>query len=165
MVTQQPDPHLRRRSVFTVTVSSAGADKVVHVSGDLDLSTAPRLAEALRWFSHADTGELFVDTAELTFCDCAGLSELLAAAQRRQAQGGRLVLTNVAPILQRLSHLLGLDAALGLMPVHHSTTRNASTPNRVDLAPAATAELPTPAWEVTPCQHSPIATAPMSAPA
>jgi ABC-type transporter Mla MlaB component len=62
----------------------------------LDLATAPRLAEVLEWLSRADTGELYVDTAELTFCDCAGLSVLLAAVQRRQAHGGRLVLTNAA---------------------------------------------------------------------
>jgi anti-sigma B factor antagonist len=91
----------------------------------LDLATAPRLAEVLEWLSRADTGELYVDTAELTFCDCAGLSVLLAAVQRRQAHGGRLVLTNAAPILRRVSHLLGLDTALGLTPAHRPTTLNA----------------------------------------
>jgi hypothetical protein len=45
--------------------------------------------------------------------------------RRRQAHGGRLVLTNAAPILRRVSHLLGLDTALGLTPAHRPTTLNA----------------------------------------
>lgn len=144
MLTQQPDPPSRRTSVFTVTMHGDGADKVVYVSGELDLASAPRLTEALQRLSRTDTGELCVDTAGLTFCDCAGLSVLLAAARRRQAEGGRLVLTNAAPILRRVSHLLGLDTALGLTAATRPITSDAHTPNRPGRTPALASGSSTP---------------------
>ncbi|WP_327580105.1 MULTISPECIES: STAS domain-containing protein [unclassified Streptomyces] len=66
----------------------------VSVAGDLDVCTAPAvrnvLREAVGWHARVD-----VDCGGLTFCDCTGLSALLAAAKAAKGAGSELRLCAV----------------------------------------------------------------------
>ena len=54
----------------------------LRLAGELDLATAPQLAEALLEFASSE-GELHLNVSELTFLDSSGLHVILALARAR----------------------------------------------------------------------------------
>ncbi|PWJ05398.1 hypothetical protein DKG34_21625 [Streptomyces sp. NWU49] len=76
----------------------------VTVAGDLDVCTAPIVREALR-DAVSRHERVDVDCAGLSFCDCSGLSALLAAARAAKAAGAELRLCAVPHVLVRLLRL------------------------------------------------------------
>jgi len=75
---------------------------VVHVSGELDLATVPRLEEAL---SAAPNGtRVVIDLSTCTFLDSSGVRVLASAARAAEAVGGRteLVVTEDSGIARVL---------------------------------------------------------------
>lgn len=88
----------------------------VTVAGDLDVVT-PDVREALK----AAHDRVDVDCGGLTFCDCTGLSALLAAAHAAKASGSELRLYSVPhppsaaadPRRQRLHTSLGASGVGG----------------------------------------------------
>ncbi|MET8897112.1 STAS domain-containing protein [Streptomyces albogriseolus] len=96
----------------TLTLASGrGADGTARlaVGGEIDMSNADRLAEAL----DSRPGPLVVDLTEVAYLDSAGLSVLFARADRLE-----LI---VPPLLEPVLTVSGLA---GLVPVHGSDTRN-----------------------------------------
>lgn len=100
---------------FTVTCRRDGARSVVAIAGELDMATAPLLDRVLRRLCSPAERELEIDVAELTFCDCSGLSVLLHAARRR---GRSLTLSHSSPALRRLIGLADVARALRLTEGH-----------------------------------------------
>jgi anti-anti-sigma factor len=78
----------------------------VQLSGELDLSTAPQLRDALLPMVRTG-GDLVVDLSGVAFIDCAGLRPLLRAGWELKGRG-RLILMAPSP---RASRLLGLAEA------------------------------------------------------
>lgn len=113
----QADP-----AALGITVPRNGGSSVVRVSGELDMASAPKLAAALRCLCLADGGDLQIDIATMSFCDCSGLSVLLAAARDCRGRGGQFALVNPTPPLRRLIGLAGLDEALGMRPAGTDAT-------------------------------------------
>ena len=73
-------------------MTSDGPDGMrVTVRGELDLSTAERLEEALRLAEARADGQLTLDYSGLEFIDSTGLQVLLDADHRAAAAGRRLV--------------------------------------------------------------------------
>ena len=58
----------------------------VEVAGELDLSTAAELQEAVRRAIDEGRGQLLVDLGGVTFMDSAGLGALLGAARTARAR-------------------------------------------------------------------------------
>ena len=79
----------RGGAVFSVTMRRDPHDNVMTVAGELDVASAPKLADALRRLEHPQHKDLSLDCAGIRFCDCAGLSVLITAARRRRAARGR----------------------------------------------------------------------------
>ncbi len=73
-----------------MTSESPGAVRVT-VRGELDLSTAERLEDALRVAEARADGHLVLDYSGLEFIDSTGLQVLLDADHRAAAAGRRLV--------------------------------------------------------------------------
>ena len=80
---------------------------VVNVSGELDASTAPRLAVALDRLAD-DGGVVCVDVSRLDFCGAAGIN-VLARIGRTLGTGGRLVIYDAPPNVARVIEITGLD--------------------------------------------------------
>jgi anti-anti-sigma factor len=95
--------------VFFVTMRRDPHDNVMTVAGELDVTSAPKLADALRRLEHSQHKDLSLDCAGICFCDCAGLSVLITAARRRRAAGGWLRLVNPSTALRRISGLAGVE--------------------------------------------------------
>ena len=110
--------HLNSRTVATAgdfdVHSEALPDDthVVHVSGELDLATAPRLEEALADLS-AET--LVIDLSGCTFLDSAGIRTLIGAARERSGPS-KLRLVTADPGILRLLEITGVDALIHVRP-------------------------------------------------
>jgi anti-anti-sigma factor len=110
--------HLSRvpvpRSSGVGTAAVAPAALVVRVSGEIDIATAPALAEALRARLEAagPGAELIVDLAAVTFIDARGLATLLEAAETARSRGIVLRTTGRPSCLRRIIAVTGDGGAL-----------------------------------------------------
>ena len=82
---------------------------VVHVTGEVDASTAPTLRTALESVID-DQGNLSVrlELGGMRFIDSAGLIVLLGASTRLRARNGRMILANPVPSARRALETAGL---------------------------------------------------------
>jgi anti-sigma B factor antagonist len=105
-----------------ITRTSGDArDVVLHLSGELDISTETELAGALRGVIDAqdrpdanDRPDIVVDLAELSFIDSSGVRALLEGNERATRRGTRLRARNARGIVARVLYLTGVDALLGV---------------------------------------------------
>jgi anti-sigma B factor antagonist len=105
-----PDPDEAVEPSFSVSTSDDG----LSVRGEVDVATAPRLAEALREAASASSGDVTVDVSGVTFMDSTGLSALVEA--RRGLGDRRLVLSGASPMLLRLLEITGLADVFVIEP-------------------------------------------------
>lgn len=89
-----------------------GGSELLLVSGEIDLSTAPRLSEAVRR-SAGPGAPLIADLTRVGFLDSAGARALTVADRELDARGGRL-LTVPSPVVRRVVELSGIESALHL---------------------------------------------------
>jgi len=89
--------------------SADGTDVVVHLIGELDLSTAGRLRSALHCLYESGTTSLVLDLGELGFVDSTGLSEFVAALKHCRQRGGDVVLRSPTRTTSRVLAICGLD--------------------------------------------------------
>ena len=114
----------RRRPDFScASVTEAPGLARVALSGELDMATAPQLADALAKLPDG-TAIVILDLSELAFMDSSGL-HVIVAAQARLAQAGcRIVLVRGGSQVQRLFELTGTERLLEFV----------SAPDTLDLA-------------------------------
>jgi anti-anti-sigma factor len=88
MSTSDPQP-------FAVRSTSAGSTQVVEVVGEVDMTTAPELSQAIE--RTPDGTELVViDLSEVSFLDSSGLNALVQA--RRTLADREVAMTVVVPV-------------------------------------------------------------------
>jgi anti-sigma B factor antagonist len=93
---------------FRLTTSDIGATmRLVTVSGELDLYTAPELRRALE--ERAELRQVAVDLADVTFIDSTALALLASAAKRLRARGGELQLVCDKAAILRVLEVTGLN--------------------------------------------------------
>jgi anti-sigma B factor antagonist len=113
------DDHLHSSAVVTSrdfdvhseTMRSGAA--VLHVSGELDLASAPRLAEALTELS-ADP--VVVDLTECTFLDSAGMAVLVASARALSDSGRSLRVVAPDAGILRVLEITAVDTLIAIHP-------------------------------------------------
>jgi anti-anti-sigma factor len=85
----------------------AGA-ALVMIRGDLEFGTAASVRKAFSDLAQADGGPVVVDVAALRFIDSTGLSLLVQAKQRFDAQGRRFELRGSTGRVSRVIEISGL---------------------------------------------------------
>ncbi|MEQ1786967.1 MAG: STAS domain-containing protein [Acidimicrobiales bacterium] len=102
---------------FEVTVD-AGADAVVvAVSGDLDMSNAGALTDALT--QAGGSGAVVVaDLSAVTFIDSSAVSALLESARALSDAGGRLAVGPRSAMVARVLDITGLSTGTDDLDVH-----------------------------------------------
>lgn len=73
----------------------------VHLTGDLDLATAPQLEQTLRQ-AQSDSRLVVLDLRDLAFIDCAGMRVVISAADYARRHGNRLIVMRGAPQVDRV---------------------------------------------------------------
>jgi anti-sigma B factor antagonist len=95
---------------FTVDVRREGDGARVAVSGELDIATVPRLAEAMRGADEA--AGVVLDLSELRFLDTSGLRAVIDEDRRASAHGRRLQIVRGPAPVQRVFALAGVEDRL-----------------------------------------------------
>jgi len=94
---------------FSTPVRFDPDEVIVEVRGELDVATAPLLADVIDQLIAEGARQLAVDLGEASFVDSTGLGTLLAAHRRMQAHQGNLVLKEPRPATRRLLEATALD--------------------------------------------------------
>jgi anti-sigma B factor antagonist len=85
---------------------------IITVAGELDLSTAPRLAEILTARPESATGIVVVNLAAVTFLGAAGMEVLAQAHFRAKLTGPAVRLVTGSHCVDRALYVTGLDREL-----------------------------------------------------
>jgi anti-sigma B factor antagonist len=93
---------------LSIDVQREGDEPVVHLAGELDLSTSPDLQEALAPLTR-ESRRVVVDLADLEFMDSTGLAALLGAHKALAERGGTLELRHPSRMVIGLVQITGLD--------------------------------------------------------
>jgi anti-sigma B factor antagonist len=129
-----PESRDQARSNQLTVEPLAGPDGVVLVlRGELDLASAPGLAQALRDAEKTGSARLVIDLSKLTFMDCAGLRVLMLAQQIADSGARRLSLRSGPGAVRRFLELTGVVDHLsfedqGSVGERHRSGENGSTP-------------------------------------
>jgi anti-sigma B factor antagonist len=86
---------------------------VVAVSGDLDVLTAPELADAIQAAARQEPAALIVDLSGVTFLASAGMN-LLITAHRDCASSSQFGVVADGPATSRPLNLIGIDTIFAL---------------------------------------------------
>ncbi|MFF9131415.1 STAS domain-containing protein [Streptomyces sp. NPDC014776] len=99
--------------------ATPGPAAVAHVTGEIDLHTAPGLRTRALELIDQGHHRLILDLSGVGYCDSAGLSALIGIWHGAQAVGGSLTLAAVPDRLMRMLTLTGVDS---LLPHYPSTS-------------------------------------------
>lgn len=91
-----------------VSTRDVGARTVVHVEGEIDVSSADRLRETVGVLVSEGRTDLVVDLSGVRFMDSTGLGLLVGVLKRVRTAGGRLVLVVATDKLRKVFELTGL---------------------------------------------------------
>lgn len=99
-----------------VSVSSTAGWPVVHLRGELDISSVPQARQAVHEALGTAADRLVLDLQDLAFIDSAGLGVVVGALRRIRQVDGELRV--VAPLAgpRRAFEVTGLDRLLTLVP-------------------------------------------------
>jgi anti-anti-sigma factor len=102
-----------RPGTLDLSIHRHGAVIELDVSGELDMATAPRLAEAMAWlrFSGCPATTIVINTRDLDFIAGAGYRALLAALVGRDGLWDPRVVLVVGPAVARLEAAIAAASA------------------------------------------------------
>ena len=114
---------------FELSVEHSGTTAVVRLAGELDIATAPSLADALHALE-APCERIILDVAALEFIDSTGLRVAVIEHGRATVDGFDFVIAGATGAVLKVLRLTGLDATLPLAPNVASVLSDASSNGR-----------------------------------
>ena len=88
---------------------------VISLDGDLDMATAPVLAEAVnRLMAGTTVGQLMVDLAEVRFLDSSGVRALLQARKAAEEHGVTFMVSRPGEFVAEVLRMAAVDHLLGV---------------------------------------------------
>jgi anti-sigma B factor antagonist len=96
--------------------SHASSTHVIHVKGEIHVSTAKEFAQRLDEAIAKDAGQIVLDLTEVEFIDSTGLTVLLNGLRNITLRGGRLALAISNPTVLRLFEITRLDTTFDIEP-------------------------------------------------
>ncbi len=111
-------------------VAWSGRTAVLKLPAEMDLTVADAVREALLSVLNAGALGLVVDMTGTTFCDSAGITALVRAARRADANGATMRLAVTVPPVLRVLTLVGIDRLIDVYPDVDAAV--ASLPDQTD---------------------------------
>jgi anti-sigma B factor antagonist len=102
-------------SDLEVKIEHTGAQTRIELVGELDIASAERFEEELLGAERDPATTLVLDLRGVEFIDSTGLRAVIAAHERAQAEGRRLVIVRGAMAVERVLSLTQLDERLDLV--------------------------------------------------
>ncbi|AKL69540.1 MULTISPECIES: STAS domain-containing protein [Streptomyces] len=84
----------------------------VSLAGELDLYTAEQVGPRLRELAGSGHRDIVLDLCGLSFCDSAGIDLFIRLHRRCRAEGTRLLLCDVPPLVVKSMRVLAADRDL-----------------------------------------------------
>ncbi len=97
-------------------VAWSGSTAVVAAEGEIDLTNAEGLRDALLSALNAGAGGLIVDMTRTTFLDSSGVTAVVRAVRRASATEATVRLAVTAPPVLRVLNLVGIDRLVNIFP-------------------------------------------------
>ena len=99
---------------LNIAISQEADAVLVKVAGEVDVSNASELRDAIDAKLPETTGELVVDLADVPYIDSTGIGVLVGAAHRAQKQGATLVVARPQRNVARVLGMLGVEKDLNI---------------------------------------------------
>ncbi|MHB1534646.1 MAG: STAS domain-containing protein [Acidimicrobiales bacterium] len=93
-------------------LSTVEERRVIVVTGELDLATAPDLRDTIRAELGTSAPEIIIDMEGVEFIDASGIRVLVEAADMARVAGAGLILQTPSRMVRRLIELFDLDELL-----------------------------------------------------
>lgn len=100
---------------FEVIVQRSSGTAVVQVAGELDLASAPTLADALRSLEQP-CDRVILDLSKLAFINSTGLRLAIREHRRAELDGFDFVVAGATDPVMRVLRVTGLDVVLPMAP-------------------------------------------------
>lgn len=91
-----------------IAAESSGDTTRIRLDGELDIHTAPGLADAISRALDGGASTVVVDAAALRFCDSSGIQVLVQTRERLVAAGGSLRVEGVHGSVEKVLAVTGL---------------------------------------------------------
>ncbi|MBE6479523.1 MAG: STAS domain-containing protein [Olsenella sp.] len=101
---------------LTILSTTNEGRRTLAVSGEVDVSNASELRDALDAAFADDLAEVEVDLADVAYIDSTGIGVLVGAAHHAQEAGVTLTVARPQRNVARVLGLLGVDAELNVRP-------------------------------------------------
>lgn len=99
---------------LNITVNPAPERYAIHVAGEIDISNADKLREAIDLALEQPTEEVQLDFAEVAYIDSTGVGVLVGAAHHAADHGKRFGVVGAQPGVMRVAQLLGVDKEISI---------------------------------------------------
>lgn len=116
--------------------SALASTTVVTLPAEIDVANAGKVGHQLS-AALAAGGTVIADLSSTTFCDSAGLREMILANKQAVASGVALRVVIASAHLLRVFKVTGLDTVLAIYPSLSAARAPGQTPAPSDLAPTA----------------------------
>ncbi|MDQ2750686.1 MAG: STAS domain-containing protein [Actinomycetota bacterium] len=114
---------------LSVSQQSVGEYPVLEVRGEVDVYSAPALADGLTTLLDSGTKAVIVDLTEVGFLDSTGLGVLVAARSNAADAGRALPIACDRERILKLFKITGLDAVFDIYPSVHAAVQSLSHQN------------------------------------
>jgi anti-sigma B factor antagonist len=101
---------------FSLESSCSKTRCLISVSGDLDITTSPKLVVACREALRGGASTIAVNLSSVGFMDSSGLAGLINVHRSVERAGGRLIVVCPDGPVRRLFAISGTEALLGVEP-------------------------------------------------
>jgi anti-sigma B factor antagonist len=91
-----------------IDVESTGDTARIKLDGELDIHTAPGVAQAITGAVDGGASTVVIDAAALRFCDSSGIQVLVQARERLMASDGTLRVEGVHGSVEKVLAVTGL---------------------------------------------------------
>ncbi|MFC4025321.1 STAS domain-containing protein [Oceanobacillus longus] len=99
---------------LTVKVVDGIEKSILHVAGEIDAYTAPKLKEALLPLTKVDGRIVEVDLENVNYMDSTGLGVFISALKSTKESNSSLTLINLQDRVHRIFEITGLDEVIDI---------------------------------------------------
>ncbi|MDO8682527.1 MAG: STAS domain-containing protein [Armatimonadota bacterium] len=90
--------------------------KVLDVTGEIDVYTAPKFKDAVNSIISTGQNHLIINMENVTYMDSSGFGTLLSATKRLRPEGGTVNLVKCNNPISRMLRITRLDTIFGTYP-------------------------------------------------